>query len=334
MRHLTSHPFPSLGTVNNDITEISCIFLKLFSSDSYGDQAETVQSLPGVTLVEYNKQTHARERLHAIPTDTLRGQNDAIYAEMNLYNAWEITKGDPRIKIGVLDSGVDMRHPDINCVSGGVFQDGMFTTNGHLPMKIVINDFLAGVTVSFGSNIGLIYIYEHNPDRLSTLDPYAYPGIPEVPVFKDSTCNTIGRDVNGNFWVDRPVDLWIEFDDVAPTSIRGVGLSEMWDGWGHGTAIGGLISSPHNGNGFCGIAPGCTTIMYKIVNNEYVMNSANTIAAVQRAVADGCHVLSLSYGGPYEALTAAEHAIYAWAIAQGVIIVLMRQLGWIPLPRC
>lgn len=39
-------------------------------------------------------------------------------ADMKVPDAWSITMGDPKVKIGVIDSEVDMRHEDLNVVAG------------------------------------------------------------------------------------------------------------------------------------------------------------------------------------------------------------------------
>jgi subtilisin family serine protease/Tol biopolymer transport system component len=41
--------------------------------------------------------------------------------DMGLEQAWAVTQGDPDVRVFVLDSGIDLAHPDLNVASGGDF---------------------------------------------------------------------------------------------------------------------------------------------------------------------------------------------------------------------
>jgi len=58
------------------------------------------------------------------PTD-----QEQLFERVNLYEAWEITKGDPNVLVGVIDNGFDFYHPDLKgqLVPGYYFAGGFHT---------------------------------------------------------------------------------------------------------------------------------------------------------------------------------------------------------------
>jgi subtilisin family serine protease len=50
------------------------------------------------------------------PSDTLYGGQDDL-AQIGVPEAWETTRGDPSVVIAVIDSGVDLAHPDLDGVT-------------------------------------------------------------------------------------------------------------------------------------------------------------------------------------------------------------------------
>jgi subtilisin len=88
---------------------------------------------------------------------------------------------------------------------------------------------------------------------------------------------------------------------------------------GHGTHVGGLIAG--NGPLFRGVAPGVRLRAYRVFGTRDDGASNFAIAkAIDRAVADGCHLLNLSLGGgPLDVLT--DEAIKD-ARSRGVLCVI------------
>lgn len=71
------------------------------------------------------------------PNDPLFSKQEALFRKINVFEAWNITKGDPNILIGVIDNGFDFFHPDIegNLLPGfyasGGYHTECFETIGH-----------------------------------------------------------------------------------------------------------------------------------------------------------------------------------------------------------
>jgi subtilisin family serine protease len=61
--------------------------------------------------------------------DTLRAKQQALFDRLNVAPAWQITKGDPKVLVGVIDNGFDFFHPDLKgqLVPGFYYPDGYHT---------------------------------------------------------------------------------------------------------------------------------------------------------------------------------------------------------------
>jgi len=61
------------------------------------------------------------------PNDPLFSEQEALFRKINVFEAWNITKGDPNILIGVFDNGFDFFHPDIE----GNLLPGFYASGGY-----------------------------------------------------------------------------------------------------------------------------------------------------------------------------------------------------------
>ena len=54
---------------------------------------------------------------------------EKLFERVNLHEAWEITKGDPNVLVGVIDNGFDFFHPDLKgqLIPGYYFAGGFHT---------------------------------------------------------------------------------------------------------------------------------------------------------------------------------------------------------------
>src|SRR5262245_40956632 len=61
--------------------------------------------------------------------ESLASKQKPIFDRINLDEAWQITKGDPKIVVGVIDNGFDFFHPDLKGqVTPGYYYPGGFHT--------------------------------------------------------------------------------------------------------------------------------------------------------------------------------------------------------------
>lgn len=74
---------------------------------------------------------------NAQPNDPLFTKQEALFRKLNVFAAWNITKGDPNVLVGVIDNGFDFFHPDFEAnllpgfyASGG-YHTECFETMGH-----------------------------------------------------------------------------------------------------------------------------------------------------------------------------------------------------------
>lgn len=59
--------------------------------------------------------------------DSLLAKQQALFDRLNLAEAWKITKGNPKILVGVIDNGFDFFHPDLK----GQLIPGSYYSNGY-----------------------------------------------------------------------------------------------------------------------------------------------------------------------------------------------------------
>jgi subtilisin family serine protease len=69
--------------------------------------------------------------------DPLFSKQRALFDRINVFEAWDITKGDPNVLVGVIDNGFDFFHPDLKgqLIPGfyapGGYHTEIFVNNGH-----------------------------------------------------------------------------------------------------------------------------------------------------------------------------------------------------------
>jgi subtilisin family serine protease len=59
--------------------------------------------------------------------DSLGARQQALFDRINVAEAWKITRGDPRVLVGVIDSGFDYFHPDLK----GQLAPGFYYPGGY-----------------------------------------------------------------------------------------------------------------------------------------------------------------------------------------------------------
>lgn len=96
----------------------------------YGQVDETAQLLRALKIVEEAYPDRAYKM--AFEPNDPRYPNQWSLARMNLPTAWDITQGDPNIKVAILDTGVDYHHPDL--------ASNIWTNPGEIPNNGIDDD--------------------------------------------------------------------------------------------------------------------------------------------------------------------------------------------------
>jgi len=92
-----------------------------------------------------------------------------------------------------------------------------------------------------------------------------------------------------------------------------------YDRIGHGTHLAGIVAARDNDRGIIGIAPQCQILAAKVVDDGEEIDSAAVVDAINWAVSNGAHILSLSFGKPDP--DEAIHEAIVQSIAAGCIVV-------------
>jgi subtilisin family serine protease len=91
---------------------------------------------------------------------SLIAQQQALFERLNVPEAWEVTKGDPKVLVGVIEGGFDFFHPDLKgqLIPGMYYPGGYHTEIFH--------------TVAHGTEVAsIIGARDDNPDGMVGLAP-------------------------------------------------------------------------------------------------------------------------------------------------------------------
>ena len=93
------------------------------AGEAVSDACTRIERLPGVRYCEAN----SRVRVQTIPDDPLSIDAPGINGQAYLYDinaptGWDTTTGSPQVTVAVLDSGVDLDHPDL---AANIASDGL-----------------------------------------------------------------------------------------------------------------------------------------------------------------------------------------------------------------
>lgn len=153
-----SKKFPKHAPINtkmaksDKMVDLSLIYELRF--DKAIDAAQIAKKLMGTAMFEYAEPLFIQQ-LAFTPTDTL--QHMQYYLNnIQVYNAWNISKGDSNIVIGIVDTGVDTDHPDIvgnyaynyNDPINGLDDDNDSYVDNFLGWDVAMNDNNANLTHS------------------------------------------------------------------------------------------------------------------------------------------------------------------------------------------
>lgn len=224
-------------------------------------------------------------------------------------SAWKITTGSPDTIIAVIDSGINLKHPDIVNKQGP-------TTWGHTNLWINQEEIPTALFPIIDSNS------DHQVDSQELINYFLTNNL---DVDGNSTINYIdiispGSPIlNGN-------------DDNSPPNgykddIFGVNLvsepadANIHDTLGHGTFVAGIIGAAVSDNniGIASICWSCKIMSIKVVNDAGDSYDLDIVAAIHYAVDNGAKVINLSLGGEGYSQILQDAVDYAWD--NGVLVV-------------
>ncbi len=220
---------------------------------------------------------------------------------MQCPQAWDIQRGNPNILIAILDSGVDVDHPD-------------------LKDNIWINP---GEDIENRGTIDLVYDYEYingiDDDGNGFVDDlFGYDFVGGV-TGNEATTPPDQQDWNPDihYFGD---DGWGEPD---PSVGNGVGSWMGTDvGVSHGTHCAGIAAAVmDNATMFAGVAGGgCKIVPVRVANPEGQATVTAIAAGIEYAAIVGAHVISMSLGG-LGGSDPAQAAAIDYAFSMGVTLV-------------
>lgn len=114
------------GTV---VRDVGLSRSKVIRVNSAAEQQQFLDVLQSTLAIEFAEPDYPVQ-LNVTPNDPMLGQQWAL-PRLAAYHAWDVTQGDPTMKIAVLDSGVDYNHPDLQ---GRVIKGKDFINNDDDPM--------------------------------------------------------------------------------------------------------------------------------------------------------------------------------------------------------
>jgi subtilisin family serine protease len=213
-------------------------------------------------------------------------------ASINAAGAWNVTTGNPRTLVSILDTGIDYDHPDL--------YQNIWINQAEIPLSrrrnlidVDHDNLITFRDLNDRRNQGAFKITDVNHDgRIDAADLLA-------PMAKDR----FGRDTGRGGWADgisedgdrQHVDDLIGWNFVENNN-------NPFDDNGHGTHVAGTIGAMgDNGVGIVGINWRVQLMALKVFDSSGAGPSTAAAAALNYAVAHGSKISNNSYGGDFSA---------------------------------
>ena len=114
---------------------------------------------------------------------------------------------------------------------------------------------------------------------------------------------------------DLAPNIWTNFDEVPGNGVdddnngyvddvHGVDLSSsrpgqnLYDGWGHGTHVAGIVAAARNSRGVVGVAPRAKLMIVRVLDDKGAGTTGGVAEGIRYAAANGARVINLSLSGP------------------------------------
>ncbi|KAG2487149.1 hypothetical protein HYH03_014262 [Edaphochlamys debaryana] len=237
--------------------------------------------------------------------------------------AWQLTRGAPEVVVAVLDTGFDVRHPDL--------QGNLWVNPGEVPGN-GLDDDGNGYTDDVngydfaGSAAGCQGDWRQQPPP--SVPPPAPPP-PPPPAKPNKRRQAVSR-------VAKKIPPATSPSDLKPLC-RGDGdvSPEQQGDNGHGTHVAGIVAAARDAMaGVAGAAPAVKIMALKVFDAQGRLYASHVAAAYAYALRMGAHIVSCSFGPaqpnlqpmPYEvAEMKGQAAVYGNAVgpleAKGVLLV-------------
>jgi hypothetical protein len=241
---------------------------------------------------------------------TVRPEEMALGSGIHADEAWQLTTGDRRILIAVLDSGIRWNSPDL--------VNKFYLNRGELPPPDAACGAVAGRTDP----------YDANGDGIFNVQDYTTARGHDLPV---TPCDPRVHDTNGNGFID-PQDLIAAFSNHIDDDHNGyIDDISGWDmleddndpnddtDFGHGTGEAKYAAAEgNNGRESLGVCPDCTIMMVR-VGDSFVVDTDDFAMGVLYAVDRGTAVIQEALGS-YDNSSFAQAAI-DYAYQENVLVV-------------
>ncbi|MBY0230424.1 MAG: S8 family serine peptidase [Gemmataceae bacterium] len=192
-------------------------------------------------------------------------------ADIDADQAWDLTTGSMRIAVGVIDTGIDYRHPDL--------YRNIWINQGEVPVGLGVIDTDSDGLVTFRDLNA-----SANSSRVSDLNGNGY--IDAGDLLADSRWEN-GSDDDGNGYADDLVGWDFVNNDNDPM-----------DDNNHGTHVAGTIGAVgNNGLGVSGVAWNVRLAALKFLGANGSGSTAGALDALEYAVENGIQVSNNSWGG-------------------------------------
>ncbi|HET6510699.1 MAG TPA: S8 family serine peptidase [Candidatus Kapabacteria bacterium] len=245
------------------------------------DAQQIAAELKADPLIEYAQPNY----IYSI--DAVEAPNDPDYDKqwflrnVRADRAWEITRGDSSIAIGVVDTGVDWLHPDLN-------------------VQFKVNK------LEDRNNNGVFDAWPSNQQRRDVFG-------------NDVTGDLDGQDQDRNGYTDDVIGY--DFVDQESLNFGDARDRDPMPGdeHGHGTQVSGVVAAKqNNAKGISGVAPGCRIVALRAFDATGNAEDDDVAAAIVYAADNGVRILNLSFGDIVPSMLQRDAIRYA--VTQGVTV--------------